>query len=402
MTWNPDTKTFVGWIVQGKHYQFNPATLTWTETAIQIEAGSEGGALPSHNFSHSTYDPGTKCVFFLEVAEPGGPRAWVYKLPATGGGGGGGADADADFLARSTAPGVVRSFHFNDASQLGGGYGDNFGTYTDNAGVRPMLDPTVKASGASSLLVEVRPMSGPDGGGLWFANFSADLGTRFGPGEEFYAQWRQRFSREMMETLFLNEDGQGLAPKQLIIGPGDTANPEVWWNSCEAIHLVVQSYYQFRVPIVYNSCTGSTSHPPYEGMYEKMPDGDHLLQNEVLCKRRSITSGGPDCVHWAEEEWMTFQMGVTVGPRVNDEFMDSRTRLWIARERQPSVLVLDWKPGVPGYWPLAGGPPSEDQQFGKIWLTAYMTGKVPNAAHPLCKTWYDELIISTQRIADPK
>ena len=130
-----------------------------------------------------------------------------------------------------------------------------------------------------------------------------------------------------------------------------------------------------------------------------MPDGDHLLQNGLVCKRRGL---GPDCFRWVADEWMTFQLGITTGPRVGDEFSNSRVRFWGAREGQPSTLLVDWKPGISGYWPLAAGPVAEDQRFGKIWLLPYMTDKDPAQIHPLCKTWYDEVIISTQRIPDPR
>jgi hypothetical protein len=75
--------------------------------------------------------------------------------------------------------------------------------------------------------------------------------------------------------------------------------------------------------------------------------------------------------------------------------------LWVAREGQPSQLLVDWKPGVSGYFPLAAGPLADNQRFGKVWLLPYMTNKNAAQVHPLAQTWYDEVIISTQKIADP-
>jgi hypothetical protein len=43
----------------------------------------------------------------------------------------------------------------------------------------------------------------------------------------------------------------------------------------------------------------------------------------------------------------------------------------------------------------------EDQKFGKIWLLPYHTNKSPAQVHPTAFTWYDELIISRTKIADP-
>ena len=302
-----------------------------------------------------------------------------------------------DFDKRKSGPGVIRYFDFDSAAQLGGGYRANVGTFAGTSSA-PQLDSSVKASGTSSLLFTAPSQSAQGGAGLWFGNFSTDLRTQFGESGEFFVQWRQRFNKEFVETIFVGKDGRPQGGiKQLIVGPGDT--PSRIWNSCEAIHLVVQTYYQNRFPIVYNSCTGSASHPAYSGMYEPMPDGDHLLQNGLVCKRRGL---GPDCFKWAADEWMTFQLGITTGPRAGDEFSNSRVRFWGAREGQPSVLLVDWKPGISGYWPLAAGPVAEDQRFGKIWLLPYMTDKDPAQIHPLGKTWYDEVIISTQRIPDPR
>jgi hypothetical protein len=58
---------------------------------------------------------------------------------------------------------------------------------------------------------------------------------------------------------------------------------------------------------------------------------------------------------------------------------------------------MDWGP-----YNLSAGSPSENQKYGKVWLLNYNTGKSSSQAHPTGYVWYDELIISRQRIADPK
>jgi hypothetical protein len=318
-------------------------------------------------------------------------------------------DADADFIARRSAPGVIRWFDFDSPAQLGvrGGSG-NFGRFS-NSGIAanlPVIDYLVSASGAGSLRFDVVSQSFPDG--AWFANFSPDLSTRFGENSRFYVQWRQRFSQSMVATIFEDVDGsdqQGI--KQFIVGPGDTANRK--WGSCEAIHIVTQTFWQRRIVIGYNSCTGSASHAAYSGFYTG--DSDIKYQNGTApyCLRSDVrratgAEAPPGCIGWVPDEWMTFQVEVSLGPRsrASDDFENSTYKLWVAREGKPSVLVIDWKPGVPGYFPLAAGPASEDQRFGKVWLLPYMTSKNPRQVHPVAQTWYDELIISTQRIPDPR
>jgi hypothetical protein len=93
---------------------------------------------------------------------------------------------------------------------------------------------------------------------------------------------------------------------------------------------------------------------------------------------------------------MTFQVRVKTGPRVKDEFTNSYVQFWVAREREPSQLVINWGP-----YNLSAGDPSEGQKYGKIWLLPYHTNKDPNQVTPTAYVWYDELIISRARIPDP-
>jgi hypothetical protein len=92
---------------------------------------------------------------------------------------------------------------------------------------------------------------------------------------------------------------------------------------------------------------------------------------------------------------MTFQVNIKTGPRVNDEFTNSYIKPWIAREGQPSQLVMNYGP-----YNLSAGSPTENQKFGKVWLLPYNTGKDSSATYPAAYTWYDELIVSRQQIAD--
>jgi hypothetical protein len=305
-----------------------------------------------------------------------------------------------DFAARKSAPSVVRWFDFDTSQQLGAiGTGNaNFGSFSNSGTVAnlPVIDSTVAASGTGSLRFDIRSQSFPNA--QWFANFSPDLSVRFGENTKFYVQWRQRFNQAFVDTVFTEADGSNQGGiKQFIVGPGDTAMQR--WASCEAIHVVTQTYYQNRFVIGYNSCTGSGTHGAYAGFYTTDTDIKYQNGTAPYCLR----SGTGRCIGWVADEWMTFQIEITLGPRnnVTNDFDNSTYKLWIARENQPSILVIDWKPGVPGYFPLAAGPQSDDQRFGKVWLLPYMTNVDGTQVHPLAQTWYDELIISRQPINDP-
>jgi hypothetical protein len=143
----------------------------------------------------------------------------------------------------------------------------------------------------------------------------------------------------------------------------------------------------------------------YDGFY--LPYGsDFKLQNArpaPYCLYSQTRTNPPgalpptgNCLGFSANNWMTFQVHVKIGQRVNDEWANSFVKLWIASEGQPSQLAIDWGP-----YNLSAGQPAVDQKFGKIWLTPFMTGKDETQIHPTAYTWFDELIISRQKIADP-
>jgi hypothetical protein len=356
----------------------SPATPGYTDTAVVVGA---------------TY------YYAVNAENISGTSPLTAQVPASIGN-------DADFIARRTASGVVRWWSFDDNSQLGTlGASGNFGIFSNsgNSSYLPVIDTSVYASGTGSLRFDVPSASFPDA--QWYGNFSPDYSVRFGQNSKFYVQWRQRFDTNFVNTVFKEADSsdqEGI--KQLILGPGDV--PPVRWGSCEAIHCVTQTYYQSRFPIGYNSCTGTPDRPPYAGFYTT--DSPERLQNGTApyCLYPPSTSAPsipPGCIGWHANEWMTFEIEITLGPRndVTQEFENSTYRLWIARESQDFALVINWNPSVNGYFQLAAGPAVEDQQFGKVWLLPYMTNLDPAFVHPLCQTWYDELIISTEPIVAP-
>jgi len=116
----------------------------------------------------------------------------------------------------------------------------------------------------------------------------------------------------------------------------------------------------------------------------------------------------PPCVKFAANEWMTFQLHIKDG---NWNQWNSTIQLWVAREGQPSVLVIDCSPtaafkcsnGIDAQasngWYLHNSDPT--YKIGKLWLLPYHTNKDPSQTTPVAYTWYDDVIISRSRIADP-
>jgi hypothetical protein len=291
---------------------------------------------------------------------------------------------------------VIKCVGFDQPATIRGRYGQPSGT---TKGVsEPTLDTTVKASGASSLKFTIPSKSSADSSGSFFTNFADDLSIQFGENEQFFIQWRQRFTRELITRQY--KGGGGF--KLLIVGTGD--QPGKPYASCTPLEVVVTTYYQRGFPVIYNSCSGSTSHGPYDGFYQPIPGDDFKLQNArpapyCLYSQRLTSLFPPrgNCLQYFPDEWMTFQIAIRTGPRVKDEFTRSYVSLWIARENQPSELVINWGP-----YNLTAGPPGENQRFGKVWLLPYNTGKDPTEVHPEAYTWYDELIVSRSKIPDPR
>jgi hypothetical protein len=281
-----------------------------------------------------------------------------------------------DFEARCRTEGVVRCFGFDSIPEVRPYLHPIWGTQ-----IVPDIDSTTRASGAGSLRFTIPPRSGPDTSGHFEANFADDLSVQFGEGEEFFVQWRQRFSPEMLDTFYQG----GLGWKQAVIGEGD--RPGFYSPGCTQLELVVSNTSQAGYPQMYHSCGGK------DGQYEP------------LYQRRFPP--------YVADEWMTFQVQVRIGHWYQNDFNyrgDSLIRLWVARAGSPPELAIDLSPepamifGVPvpfsgtGY-DLANNNPAA--KYGKILLTPYHTGKSDQQDHPTAYTWYDELIISRRRIPDP-
>src|SRR5580765_4505567 len=102
------------------------------------------------------------------------------------------------FEDRCAQPGVVKCFGFDSQEQTDPFIYPPWGLTSKRA--RIVTD--VKASGSGSLRFEIPSNTGSDTSGSFWQNFSDDLSIQFGEGEEFYVQWRQRFSREFLDTVY--------------------------------------------------------------------------------------------------------------------------------------------------------------------------------------------------------
>lgn len=325
-----------------------------------------------------------------------------------------------DFLTRCSAPGVVKCVGFDQAADISGTFGENSGILPGSNNV-PQLDALVKASGNSSLKLTVTTSSS-NSGGSYFTNFSPDLKTQFNSGQTFYIQWRQRFSSGYLAQT--GQYGNG-GWKQVIVGSGDkpgcTKNSSLTidsggfcTSSCTPLETVVQNTYHRNFPVMYNSCSGSSSTQngkvgstsPYYPFEESFNSFDFKLQNARSAPYCLYSQGSTksyfapkgNCFGYVADQWMTFKMKIVIGTRTADYFKGSHVDLWVGRDGQPLERLFDWN------WDLAAGNPAQNLMYGKIWLLSYNSNNAGNnnASIPTGYTWYDDLIISTQDIADPK
>lgn len=324
-----------------------------------------------------------------------------------------------DFAERCAAPGVVKCVGFDAPQELAGPV--DYVTTPAPSGVLadgpvpPMIDTSTAASGAGSLMFTIPSSSGSSFGAYW-TNFSDDFSLQFGVGDDFYVQWRQRFSKEMLDTVYYEDYANGVKQggwKQVIVGEGDRPGTNIY--SCTDLEIVVNDGSQAGFPQLYHSCGAKDGH--YEGLQEPFGDFDYLLQNAIRDPACSYHNPAvPPCEGYVADRWMTFQIHIHVGtPYTNNGVYrhDSTLQLWVADEGAPSRLVIDYSPHDPSCQSIQTSQPacqtgydlfnndSNVRKYGQVWLLPYMTRKDPSQPHPTAYTWYDDLIVSRQPIADP-
>ncbi len=331
----------------------------------------------------------------------------------------------ADFNTRCTAPGVIRCRGFDSAADIANSLDGSNSALSLDGTAQGVLDSTIKASGNSSLKLTIPQSSGPNNSGNYWINFSDDLRTVFpchgesyagttcvqaGTGNDYYVQFRARF-----DPYYITNQYSGGGWKLAWVGnvgdhPGcSTSNTTNCFASCTDLELVMQNTNHYNVgPLGYYACPGHNYQTDFYTLNVPNP-GDINLQNAMpspYCLYPPSTAKG--CFGWFPNEWMTFQAHIHVdNPRtfvdaacggvLCRDYPSSYIEVWAAREGQPSQLVTTKS------FPIWAGTNASDQRYGKVWLTAYESGRIPGGADATqaSAVWFDELIISTVKIADP-
>ncbi|HEY1326258.1 MAG TPA: hypothetical protein VGI14_04925 [Casimicrobiaceae bacterium] len=154
--------------------------------------------------------------------------------------------------------------------------------------------------------------------------------------------------------------------------------------------------------------------PQNEGLREYLPPDGTSTQNMLFqnCIRTSdykslIKQGGYATIRPAGFDCMqpgvrtlfkeTCEIGDRVGP--NLDAWDVHYRAWIWRETESApVQLIDWHPGVRGYFPFPCGPVAANELIGTAYIFPYCTDLDPTFDHPLAQVWYNGLIHADQDI----
>lgn len=306
----------------------------------------------------------------------------------TGTGGTGGVDSGLSFAERCAGPEVLACWGFDTAAETE--------QYLGDSGFSPPeFDDVVFAEGGGSIHMRVLEGSDPYTSGDARLSFPPGVGV----GETLYMQWRQRFSASFIQTEY---DANGW--KQLIIN-------ENGQSGCSDSEIVVTNAGEARdYPIVYHAC--NIFHSPVENPvdgnqweHDLQPGGDNhcfytWIEDGLDFLEPSDDVDGLACIGYDPDMWMTFQLAVHIGSwcygiEYEQCPEDSRFELWVTKEGSPPVHVIDW--------PVALRVTSDPSStvYDSVTLTPYNTNKNPAQSHPPAELWYDSVIVSKARIAEP-
>ena len=303
---------------------------------------------------------------------------------------------------------LVRAWDFTTDAQLGTPKQGNVGTTAGSPpGTSPELDRTMAAhEGGGALRFTVKGRSGASTSGMWYANFSPDLRTRFAANSEFWVQWKERKNAAMINEVVTQRDGRSIGIKTLIVGhqdgPGASDTGTNIAASSEDMKIVITSFgshkpeLRFPTAYRYSPVNGTTAGFMGEqrGQYWFQPGYGGM---PGTCKYPGPYAA-PNCFQWASDVWETYTLRVKLGP-YNDKlfrrpvFEDSEIQLYAARPGQPRTLIVDWRPGTPKYVPLQA---RANWQYGKLWFGPYMTNKDSSRDHADMILWIADVIVSSE------
>ena len=297
-------------------------------------------------------------------------------------------DPDADFLARRTAPGVVRSNGFNTLGAFGTAELIRFDADPVHANILPRddgqyraaVDTAVKRSGEGSLRFQLdAAYASSNIAGQFLPQTNDGLGPGFGQNSDMYVQYAVRFSPQMFSNL-QNWDSYW----KISIFHQNSA-------SCASKELTANIYYDTGYATMYKDCGAHAMYTQLDGM--TATDNTPLLiqQGDQQCQYGVWTN----CWKYPSDTWVTLYFKVHIGIY---EQPNSTIEAWYSIDGQAYKKWINVTQNFTIY--CDGSVPCPNEVFNNLTLTPYMTA-LSVAAPVNAYVWYDELIVSTNPIAAP-
>jgi hypothetical protein len=251
-----------------------------------------------------------------------------------------------------------------------------------------------------------------------------DFSVRFGANQTYYVQFRQKITASYFPAILTDNDKIHWVSTRPDL-PGCTPSTTAGGNcfaSCTENELVNQNLYGVAsdaLPRWYNGCPGPNSFQ----YVEPVTPGYLKLQNArtgVGCNYDNVAAGNRfppsgNCFPYYPDQWVTYSYKISLGslgtggvgglcydgsnpgsitPNLQNCYYGSQIVARMGLDGQPLEEVLNWTGPV-----IAKDQTNPTElKYGKVWFSPYTgTATIPSGA----AMWFDELIISTQPIADP-
>jgi hypothetical protein len=272
-----------------------------------------------------------------------------------------------DFSARCSGEGVLVCEGFDSPEAFRRAKWPARGLYPAwDAEFRGTFDTTIQASGRGSLRFEIPSHSAANAAGFWRQPFEHN----FGQGSTFYVQFRQRFSKEMLDNNWVDTTW-----KQAIFHNES--------STCGEVELTTVQYYHNGFPYMYTDCGArilatNNAEPP-----------TRLQQGDYNCWYGQYNA--KSCFLYPANQWITFYYKVSIGHWGKP---DSHISAWVALDGQTYKQWID----IPKFI-LKNDHPGND--YDTVTLLTYMTNKSMTLSQPVAYAWYDDLIVSMKPIAPP-
>ena len=334
--------------------------------------------------------------------------------------------AEQDFAARcqgatrttSGSGGVLRCFSFDTSADLpranpgnNESWGQDFGIMANNQNPNvPVIDTTTKASGGGSMRFNQPAGGGSSSAGSWFTHFGPNKTGQLANGEgPIWVQYRVRWSPELLVNSMWPGSG---GAKVMDISLGDTpaciraspaariARPRVHRRASSSCFRTMGS---MGCLSVYANCNGTAAFNAMaggSGLNPEVPEHAPLRLSELPVAAVQTVRG--ESVDDVQDQ---------VGP-VQWNAWASAVQVWFGYEGEALTLIIDCEavqpnkctsgfPASNGWWFQNSNPAV--YKMGKVYLHPYQTCQTSpcNWGSSTATAWYDELIISTQDIADP-